>query len=143
MTVMAVPGYTSHADSAHNLLAKMPALQGHFEALSAGSGRERQIPSYQTLMRHLGDAPDLSRHAGTSRVPLERLGHVRVRNEALVNAPPLLAAELLPSPTSERGSAPCRPRTTGQSRTYVDSPNVPAGRNPSVYRVFGVRPNDR
>ncbi len=62
MAAMAVPGYTSHADSARELLVKMPSLRGHFEALSAAVGREFAVPSYQTALRHMGEAPELAPH---------------------------------------------------------------------------------
>ena len=62
MATMAVPGYTSHTDSARELLVKMPSLREHFEALSANAGREFAIPSYQTVLRHMGEAPDLAPH---------------------------------------------------------------------------------
>lgn len=62
MATMAVPGYTSNADSAWQLLRKTPELLGHFEALSAACGREFQLPSYQSAMRHVGPAPGLAPH---------------------------------------------------------------------------------
>ena len=44
MAAMAVPGYTSHADSARELLVKMPSLREHFEALSAAAVASSPCP---------------------------------------------------------------------------------------------------